>query len=358
MNWPLHGSNPKYLYESLDVLKPGHVLDFSVNLNPFGPPPAIKEHWGSWLDHIVDYPDPKGERLVELIAAKERLSNDAVLLGNGGAELFTLLGQLLAKQKIIIVQPTFTEYEKICRANGCIVSFFQLSEESGWTLDTDLLLEQIKEADALFLCHPNNPTGTTYPQSVLLEILAACQEHDCFFIVDEAFEDFLEERHTLAFCVKEYSRLIVVRSLTKMYAIAGLRLGFLLASPEVVARLRSFQPYWAVNSLALLAGECCLQEEGYARKTRRWVAKERLRIHEALRSMGYILSASQVNFYLLKDPLLADQLPLVTFLLAKGIVPRHTMNYPGLDGRWLRFGVRQAKENDVLLEALGKWKQG
>ncbi|MFS0644981.1 threonine-phosphate decarboxylase CobD [Siminovitchia sp. 179-K 8D1 HS] len=356
MNWPLHGSNPKYIYESLHLSSPGHVLDFSVNLNPFGPPPSIKEHWESWLDHIADYPDPKGERLVELIAEKERVQKESILLGNGGAELFTLLGQLLAEKRVVIVQPTFTEYEKICRAHGCHVSFFQLEEGDGWKLHTDLLLEKIKNADALFVCHPNNPTGTAYPESVLLEILAACQTHDCFFIVDEAFADFLDENRTLASYIKHNAHLIIVRSVTKMYAIAGLRLGFLLASPQVVARLRSFQPYWAVNALALLAGEHCLQEEGYAGQTRQWIGRERQRIFESLWSAGYILSASKVNFYLLKDPSLDDQFPLFIFLLKKGIVPRHTMNYPGLEGRWLRFGVRQAKENDILLEALWQWK--
>lgn len=357
MNWPLHGSNPKYIYESLHLTKPEHVLDFSVNLNPFGPPPSIKEHWAGWLDHIVDYPDPKGERLVELIAEKERVSKESILLGNGGAELLTLLGQMLVKKRVVIVQPTFTEYEKICRAHGCNVSFFQLKEESGWKLHTDLLLEEIKNTDALFLCHPNNPTGMTYPESALLEMLAACQKHHCFLIVDEAFEDFLEDRRSLAPYIKQNSHLIIARSLTKMYAIAGLRLGFLLGTPQVIARLRSVQPYWAVNSPALMAGELCLRhEEKFAGQTRQWIGKERLRIHKALRTSGYALSDSKVNFYLLKDPSIDDQHPLFVFLLKKGIVPRHTMNYPGLDGRWLRAGVRQAKENDILLEALWQWK--
>jgi threonine-phosphate decarboxylase len=309
-----------------------------------------------WLEHIVDYPDPKGERLVGLIAKKEQVQKESILLGNGGAELLALLGKMLAKKRVVIVQPTFAEYEKICRAHGCHVSYFQLKEESGRKLDTDLLLDEIKNADALFLCHPNNPAGTVFPESALLEMLAACQKHQCFLIVDEAFEDFLEDRRSLAPYIKQNARLIIVRSLTKMYAIAGLRLGFLLGPPQVIAALRSVQPYWPVNALALLAGEVCLREEEHAGQTRQWIGRERARIFASLRSAGYTLSDSKVNFYLLKDPALDDQFPLLVYLLTKGIVPRHTMNYPGLDGRWLRFGVRQKKENDILLEALWQWK--
>lgn len=334
---------------------PEKVIDFSVNINPFGPPSILKRKWLQWFESIYDYPDPNQIKLAELISNKEQISMDEVLIGNGGAELITLLGRMLAGKNILIIQPTFSEYEKMCKAYDCSVTSFVLNEGS-WELSAQELQLQLKNKDALFICNPNNPTGVYYSKDIIQNIMEICMQNHIFMIIDEAFYDFMLEAHPFTSSIKNNEYLIILRSLTKMYSIAGLRLGYMMANRKIIEKIKDYQPHWSVNQLALLAGYECLQDMEYVNKTRLYISEEFKQIFASLREMGYILSESKVNFYLLKDPKLDDQNPLYLFLLQKGLVPRHTMNFQGLEGRWLRFAIKQSFENDLLLEALREWK--
>jgi threonine-phosphate decarboxylase len=355
LKWPLHGSNPQYVYQALNLPMPEKVIDFSVNLNPFGMPDSLKKNWLHWLTFIEDYPDPEARELLELLSKKEQLPKEAILLGNGGAELITLLARLLAGKRVLIIQPTFLEYERMCHAYGCQVTHHQLLEDA-WKLELEPLSSKIENADALFLCSPNNPTGTSYPKTLLVKLLETCKQQQCFLIIDEAFYDFLYKDQTMAPLINHNEYLIVIRSLTKMYSIAGLRLGYLMANPPIISQLKAYQSHWSINTVALLAGKECLMADGFVVKTRFFIKEERNRLTQALKEEGYLLSDSKVNYFLLRDPRLDQQLPLFIFLLKKGFVPRHTANYQGLEGRWLRFAIKNQKENDLLLEALREWK--
>src|SRR5690625_610447 len=334
---------------------PDQIVDFSVNLNPLGLLPVIKKKWGSWIHGIEDYPDPYGQELLDRISIREQLPKESILLGNGGAELITLVANMLKGKHVAVIQPTFAEYERMCRAFGCNISRVIL-EEGKWALPDYLFDYTIQRADALFLCHPNNPTGVCYLKDVLRKLLHACEKHQCYLIVDEAFYDFFDEEMTMASLIKDHPYLIVIRSLTKMYSIAGLRLGYLLASKPVIEKLKTYQPHWSVNAIALQAGLACLSDESFVQKTRKYVKRERDFLQRELRLIGYDVSASQVNFFVLRDPAIEHQLPLIQFLLKSGIVPRHTENFPGLQGRWIRVAVKQTEENKKLLEALRAWK--
>ena len=356
MKLPSHGSNPSYLYKALELPMPEQIIDFSVNLNPFGPPMKIKDNWSAWFPLIEDYPDPYGKELTELISELEDVDTGNIMLGNGAAELISLILNYLSGKHIGIVQPSFSEYEKASRANHCDVTYIHLPKDD-WGLDVETLSMQLDSLDALFLCNPNNPTGINYSTTALLDMLKLCEKHHCYLIVDEAFLDFAEDGQSLSTFIKESDYLIILRSLTKMYAIAGLRLGFLMTNQKLLDKLQSMQPHWNVNALALEAGKEALKDKDYVYQTKQYIQKERDRMMYELKKLGYLLSDSMVNFYLLRDPSFKNQSPLIMYLLKKGIVPRHTKNYPGLDGRWLRFAIRQQEENDVLLEALKAWKQ-
>lgn len=355
MNLPLHGSNPNYLYQALNIKMPSHVIDFSVNVNPFGPPDGIKDKWNKWFPLIEDYPDPEGRELLRLIAESEKLSISNILLGNGGAELIALLGRELSNTHVGIVQPAFSEYEKVTKASGCQVTYINQTAPD-WELDFNQLAQSIAELDALFLCNPSNPTGTVKSLQVLRDLLYLCEENNCYLIIDEAFYDFQKDYEGIAELVVKHDRLIIIRSLTKMYAIAGLRLGYVLANESMIDKLKSYQPEWSVNAIALEAGKECINESEYVKATQLYIQKERARLRDGLLAQ-YDLSDSQVNFYLLKDPALHNQRALLIFLLKKGLVPRHTENFPGLDGEWLRFAIRSETENNRLMGALLQWKQ-
>ena len=355
MKWPAHGSNPQYLFSALHIPQPNELLDLSANINPLGPPPILREKWGQLFEVISDYPDPKGLELKKKLAKKEQIEESQILIGNGGAELISLIGRLLAGKRVIIVQPAFSEYEEACQINNCTVEYVQLTADK-WELDVHALSGKLKDADALFLCNPCNPTGVYYPKTTLIELMQQCQKNHCLSIVDEAFHDFLTEYESIVHCINEFENLLIIRSMTKMFAIPGLRLGYLLGNESIIEQIAAYQPQWSMNALALKAGEWCFESESFVEETRALMETERERLFAFYEENGFVVSPSRVNFYLLKDPTEEDQLPLFHFLLERGIIPRHTMNFPGLEGEWLRFAIKGPKHNEKLMEAMMDWR--
>jgi threonine-phosphate decarboxylase len=351
---PSHGSNPQYIYEAMNLPFQEERIDFSANINPLGPPPILKENWDSMLHTITEYPDPAGTALKKKLSHQEGLQQNQILLGNGGAEIISLIGRILAGKNAVIVQPAFSEYEEACRVNGCQVHYHQLLADS-WEWTDDGLSRKLQNADALFLCNPNNPTGVYYPKSIILHMLEECRRHQCLLIVDEAFYDFLPEYVPIAQYINDYPNLLIIRSMTKMFAIPGLRLGYLLADPAVIKRVAAFQPHWSTNAIALKAGEWCLDSETYKAETIILIEQEKHRLFQFYQERNLQVSPSLINFYLLKDSSINDQLPLLQYLVKRGIIPRHTVNFPGLEGSWLRFAIKGRSDNDQLMEAVDEW---
>ncbi|MDQ0199643.1 threonine-phosphate decarboxylase CobD [Neobacillus ginsengisoli] len=356
MIWPSHGSNPRYLYEAMGLSLPREYVDFSANINPMGPPPDLKEKWADFYQEINVYPDPYAVKLKERIAKKEQISMESILIGNGGAELITLAARMLTGKKVVIIQPGFSEYEKTCRANKCEIFYHQLHEPD-FELNIVELRSSLVEADALFLCNPNNPTGLEYPESTVISIIEECEKQNCLVILDEAFYDFLVKYDSFIPYINRFSNLIIIRSMTKMFAIPGIRLGYLAAQPEIITELSQLQSHWSTNTIALLAGELCIQNESFIKETQNYIFNERTRLFDFCKKEDFVVTASTVNFYLLRDPYLKDQFALFEFLLHSGIIPRHTFNFPGLEGRWLRFAIKSYEENNQLMEVLALWRQ-
>lgn len=354
MKWPSHGSNPQYLYEAAGLKQPEKILDLSANINPLGPPDSLKEYWSEFFQGISQYPDPHAAGLKEGLARREGIAAEQILIGNGGAELISLLGRMLAGKRVLLVEPAFSEYEKACIVNNCQIEYFALDE--GWNLNFTRLLERLPDADAVFLCNPNNPTGVYFSKDLVRKLLQECNNQNCLLIVDEAFYDFVGGYETLVPLLKESEQLILLRSLTKMFAIPGLRLGYAMSCREKIEKLAACQSHWSVNGVALAAGTLCLEEDDFIKRTQSLIAEERERLFSFYEKNHYAFSPSKVNFYLLQDMELNDQYPLFAYLLKRGIVPRHTFNFPGLEARWLRFAVRGRAENDTLMGALAEWR--
>ncbi|WP_156289603.1 threonine-phosphate decarboxylase CobD [Oceanobacillus salinisoli] len=351
MKWPQHGSNPQYLYEKMGIPKPENLIDLSANINPLGPPDILKKRWMNFYNEISDYPDPHALLLKEQIARITDVDSGSILIGNGGSELITLLGRMFSGKNVLIIEPAFSEYEKACRANDCHIYYHQLNELE-WGLDEAEIAGKLRGMDAVFLCNPNNPTGIHYPYSSIVKLIAECEQRNVFLIIDEAFYDFLEDYVQITPLVKKYEHVIILRSMTKMFAIPGLRLGYMIASQNIIEKLTSYQPHWSVNIMAMLTGQVCLQDDNFVQNTIRYIRSERGKLFSFFHKEGYEVSPSQVNFYLLRDPLEEDQLSFFKFLIRKGIVPRHTFNFPGLEGKWLRFAIKSTEENNRLMEVL------
>ncbi|WP_421378644.1 pyridoxal phosphate-dependent aminotransferase [Bacillus salacetis] len=353
MNLPLHGSNPHYLYDALNIPMPERWSDFSVNLNPLGQPDSLSALLSKGAIDFRDYPDPIHTSLRRRISISEGIDPGGIIVGNGAAEVIHMIACLLRGKKVAVVHPAFSEYELTCRAFSCSIEHVIPS----LIPEFEDFAGAIKASDAIFICNPNNPAGTVMDPVLLEEIIGYAEENDCLVIVDEAFHDFLPQGDSCKKLLGVHFNLIILRSMTKMFSMAGIRLGFALMAEELKSKLEKYQTHWSVNSFALCAGEICLEQQDFVMKTRGYVARERARMFCFLKKNDFSFSRSQTNFYLMKDNRTEQQIDLIIFLLKNGIVPRHTYNFRGLEGRWLRMAVKDEESNNLLMEVLEKWRE-
>lgn len=348
-----HGGNIREAAAWLGI-DPQRLLDFSANINPLGMPESLKQAIGQNMALLERYPDPAYPGLYQALAAHHQLPASWLLAGNGETEVIYTLVQALAPRRALLVAPGFAEYRRALQQVDCQVETFFLSEAEGWQLTESILPALTADLDCLFLCTPNNPTGLMPDESLLLAIVARCRALGIRLIVDEAFLDFLPERRGLTACLAENPHLWVLRSLTKFYAIPGLRLGYLLNSdPQVIASLRERQMPWTINAMAALAGEVILEDKAYQQATLRWIGAERPRLYQRLKQLpGITLREGQANYLFLRCDIAG--LDLQRALLEKHVLIRSCANYPGLDERYFRVAVRSPAENDRLVTAFEK----
>lgn len=357
MQLPEHGANPTYFVEALGLQMKENSIDFSVNTNPLGPPSFIKENWLSYFSEIEKYPDPKAMVVKETVAKQNGVERNQVVVGNGAAEIIFLLANRFREKHVLIVEPTFSEYRQACETYLCHVDSVTLSPDTNWELQPDLIHEKLESSDLLFICNPNNPTGVQYPKERLEKIIKEAQLANVVVVIDEAFFDFSIHQESVVPLVHQYDNLVVLRSVTKMYAIAGLRLGYAIGSEKLVSSLTRWQHSWNTNQLAQQIGSRCLLDLQFAHNTAHYIAEERNQLKRKLEELEYSISFSSVNYYLLKEKSGdRDLLPLLTYLIEHRIIPRHTYNFRGLEGKYIRLAVKEQEENDKLLKVLESWK--
>lgn len=340
-----HGGN---IYEIKRRYGKG-VIDFSANVSPLGLATGIKETLYKDLNRISCYPDPEAKDIREKIAKFWGIRKDNLLLGNGSVELIYLLTSLYRPKTASIPIPTFSEYEYSIRNLNCKIQFLKLKEKKSFKLD----LSKVIRSDIFFLCHPNNPTGNF----ILDDLRVVERLADKLIIVDEAFMDFLvdQEKYTLIWKAIDSKKIAVLRTFTKFFGLAGLRIGYLITHKKIIDRLRQCQPPWMINSLAQLAVQLILDDKEYISKTYRLIEKERRYLFEQLSKIkGLEPFPSVANFLLIKierDNLTSDI--LVKRLIEKGILVRDCSNFRNLNNnRYIRIAVRTHKDNLVLLGVL------
>ncbi|ARK30251.1 threonine-phosphate decarboxylase CobD [Halalkalibacter krulwichiae] len=353
---PNHGANPEILLEKLGKRRPKQIYDFSENTNPFGPPEFLKNiSMDELLTTMTHYPDPEVSLLSSRLAAKNGVSISQVLVGNGAAELIFLLANMLQGKRVGIVEPAFSEYRDACSAFNCQITSVVLSPP--WQLDLNKVKAVLPEVDALFLCSPNNPTGVRFRREDLVDLIREAEKNQTYIVLDEAFYDFCELEEGLEQLVHQYSVIILLRSLTKMFAVAGVRLGYVLANPFVIEALKKRQPPWSVNGIAQQIGIRLLEEKAFVNQTVNKIQAEKRHVVGRLRQLNFFVSESTVNFYLLAEKDRKDLFPLLSYLAEQGIIARHTYNFKGLGGRYLRLAVKDREYNDLLIKALSRWRQ-
>ncbi|WP_017573300.1 Rv2231c family pyridoxal phosphate-dependent protein CobC [Nocardiopsis halotolerans] len=317
------------------------LLDLAVNVRSQAPPAWLGRRVADSLTSLGAYPDPSRAR--NAVARRHGRETDAVLLTAGAAEAFVLLARALTPRRAVVVHPQFTEPEAALRAAGHTVERVLLRPD--FALDPALVPE---DADLVVVGNPTNPTSVLHPGAVL----AGLARPGRVLVVDEAFADCVPgETESLA-SRGDLPGLVVVRSLTKTWSLAGLRAGYLLAAPDLVARLERAQPLWSVSTPALVAMEACCAPEAVA-EADAWavsLAAHRDDLAEGLRSLGLsVVPSARASFLLVGAP---DADRLRAGLRERGIAVRRGDTFPGLGPEWFRVAVRDPGTHRVLVRAL------
>ncbi|GIP34363.1 threonine-phosphate decarboxylase CobD [Paenibacillus sp. J2TS4] len=346
-----HGGDLLTAQESFG-LSGDEFVDFSSNMNPFGPPDAVERIIMDYARHLIHYPDPGVRELRKKLASVYRVPEESVLVGNGAAECIDLAARVLQPRVTGLARPCFSEYEEAVMKTGGRIHDLPLRPENQFELMPDDVLAALDYCDTLFLGHPNNPTG----QLLNKETIAVLMESGREVIVDEAFIDFAPEEEAISLIrqapVSEH--LIVIRSMTKFYAVPGIRLGFAVAHPRTVEAMRRLQIPWSVNSLAQRIGTAVLEEQEYAVRTKAWLQTEREWLSAKLSELGMNVYPSDTNFLLFSIPerLGMKVKELQSRMGTLGLLIRDASLFPGLDTRHCRIAVRLRKDNERLLSGL------
>ncbi|WP_058911714.1 threonine-phosphate decarboxylase CobD [Entomohabitans teleogrylli] len=332
-------------------MKPEQLLDFSANINPLGMPPAVRQAIVEQMQLAERYPDVEYQALHQAIARHLQVPVSWLLAGNGETELIFALVEHLAPRRALLVVPGFAEYRRALIRVGCAIEEFVLEADSDWQLDEAFIAALHPGLDCLFLCTPNNPTGVMPPAPLLLAIARRCAELDIALIVDEAFVDFIPQTTGMIPALACMPHVWVLRSLTKFFAIPGLRLGYMVSANPGVATIRLRQPPWTINAFAALAGERVLSEREYIAATHRWLADARSWLTAALQAITALtVWPSSANYLFLRCE--RPGVDLQDALMRRGILIRHCANYPGLDKRYYRVAVKSEAANQRLVKAL------
>ncbi|MCU0586574.1 MAG: threonine-phosphate decarboxylase CobD [Syntrophobacteraceae bacterium] len=357
MSFP-HGGN---VYEVAHQLgcSPDAILDFSASINPLGPPAGLWEELRKGYPALQHYPDISNRDLVEALAELHRAAPDQVVVGNGSTELIYWLARALNLERAVVAVPTFSEYLRAFQREGVGLERLVSTEDAGFQPDLEHLGARVAEArpDAVLLTHPGSPSGVLLAPQVRLWAVEACRSQGWTAIIDEAFIDFCEEE-SLKSLLMETTPLVIIRSMTKFYAIPGLRLGYILTSPELARRIRQLVPPWSINTFAQIAGAYCARQEKYRAETIALVTREREFLAAGLGESGLGRAIPGVANYLLVR--MADHLPGVR-KLQEDLLHRHRIlirdcwNFDGVGERFFRIAVRLPEQNRRLLAALKEW---
>ncbi|NOS77351.1 MAG: threonine-phosphate decarboxylase [Nitrospira sp.] len=337
------------------------LIDFSASINPLGPSPKV---WRAITEahHLLPhYPDPASWDLRQALAARWHCVPEQVLVGNGSMELIYAFPQALKIHHLVLVQPTFSEYAaSMARAGGRVTSVCADRDEQ-YALPIDRLFRLLERPpkgartiDAILLCNPNSPTGQACGADDVMRLARAAQRRGVWLIVDETFADYCPERSILPLA-SAFSRVVVLRSLTKFYGLPGLRVGYAVAAPTVVQLLRRELPPWSVNAMGQVAALAALHDTAHAKKSLQFVLKERARMAKELAGLpGCALFPAHANFLFMELPHGWHGGKLTEQLRREGLLIRDCSSVPGANRRSIRIAVRSRENNDRLLKSLSR----
>ncbi len=353
-----HGGNVWEISEKYKIPL-DHLIDFSISTNPLGVPEKALQKIRQSLNLIHHYPDPNHEWLLKALSKSAGVEPNNVVVGNGSTELIYLFAEVFLESgyEAVIPVPTFSEYKAATERFGGNMTFVKCDPAKNFQLNFEELGRTIsKKTRIIFLCNPNSPTGCLYKKDDILRFIRFAAEENVLVFLDEDYIDFVDDskRYSMAEYVGDYDNLFVLRSLTKFFGLAGARIGFGIASPNVVKILKRAKMPWSVNSLAMFAAVEAVKDEEFIKKSRLLLSSSKREMLEMFRAIPWLkVYPSETNFLLveiIQGGLTSTQLK--EGLAKRGLLIRDCKDFDGLNNRFFRVTVRRPEENRKLIEEI------
>jgi threonine-phosphate decarboxylase len=349
-----HGGNIYELARRLGC-DPTEIIDLSSNINPLGPPAGLCDDLVRQIEAVSALPEVDNQGIIRCYADHLGISPDRVIAGNGTTQFIYSIPAVLKVNRALIVGPTYSDYADACRLHGVSPEFFLCRESDDFRPDLARLAQAAAGADTVFICNPNNPTGAFIPAD---ELKRLCRQHpQVRFIVDESYLPFVAdgEGHSLVRC--GIDNLLILLSVSKIYRIPGLRVGFLVASPVIISAFaRNLWP-WNVNQLGHAAVHflCKAGPElnAFVAETRAYLDVERMRFEQRLGLIpGLRVFPSPTSFFLVRLPEGLSASMVWTVLAEERILIRDCSNFQGLSDRFIRISPKTPDANRRVAELL------
>lgn len=366
-----HGGNvlsyEKAVYEGIVdsvgfSFSPPKIIDFSAGINPFGlSKNAVKiiKNYRLVKFFTENYPEVYNETLISTISAYHNIAKEYIFLGAGATDLIFNAAQLFRPKTVIIAEPSFLEYERAAAAvksaifhiNTEHTEQFNLSGTSYESLLRDI--ETVTENDLVFIANPSNPAGAITSLQNIKRILAVLRGAGAFLILDESFIDFCEE-FSAKELVTEHDNLIIIRSLTKFFAMPGQRLGYIIANDKIIQKFSEYIMPWKITNLAAVIADISLKDKEYIANTRLKLKKIKANLLKGLKIIEELeVIPGKANYFLIKiKSKRFNGLDLKDYLLKSGILIRYCGNYRGLNVQYFRIAVKNRRENNFLMQKL------
>jgi len=351
-----HGGNIRRLAEELGC-QAADITDMSSNVNPLGPPPGLAAYLRENMDLINALPDADSGSAVRAFSRRHDLNPRQVLAGNGTTQFIYFLPLALGSRRVLIVGPTYADYADGCAMHGIAHDFLFASADQEFVPDMQQISDAAAKADTVFLCNPNNPTGSLIPFSHLKELCLSRPETR--FIIDESYLPFVKDEtdHTMMHC--GLANVIVLNSMSKIFRIPGLRIGFLLADRDIADRMRHYALPWSVNSLALNAVVWLMEHreitDRFVTESREFLEAERKIFFHAMKSVSSIrLFPSCTSFILAQLKGSPNSEQICAALAREKILIRNCANFKGLSDRFIRVSLKTPEINRMAAEKLAE----
>ena len=332
------------------------IINYSSNVNPLGLSDAFQTSVAQHITCVCSYPDRNYTELKQSISSYSHTVPEHLLIGSGATELISLLIQGIHPKKALLVQPTYSEYEREIRLHHGEIYSFYLSQEDDFRPNPSALIRALTDDyDLLILCNPNNPTGTLWTQDQLRSILAHCQRYNIMVLIDETYIEFTEsiDKVNAIELTDEFVNLFVIRGVSKFFSAPGLRLGYGVTSNEELLTYicQSLNP-WNVHSIAAVCGSALFEDQTFIKQTQTFIANERRRVLHLLKEIHRLhVYPMSSNFVLLRilDPSISSE---DTFEMAihRNMMLRNCSSFPGLSHNHIRFCLQMPEHNDLLIQ--------